>query len=438
MICCGKGTNLDPFSNVRNTGITKALLPIGNKPMIEFVLEWCDSAPFSQITIATHSEDFLAITEAVELYKKKRSQEVVGISPINILKFDGENTGGILTQFIGNESTNDYIFLPCDFVTDLPPQVLIEQYRSRNDEDIAMSVHYYNNYESIDKKSLTHYYTVYSDDQHLLDIYSKDSVNATKFLDLRTQMVWKFPYTKVSSKLLDSSIYFFSPDSLKVLKEELTDYSTKSATKILRDLARRSWKHSEKRGTVSIFNLPTQCSFIRADNIAAYMESNRYVMKLKAKEQLSQQHTAQAKEKGAATVGLDSVVGDDTSLGERTSVKKTVVGKSCTIGSRCRLTGCVLLDGITLEDDVVLENCIVGSNAKIHSKARLTNCNVEGGYTVPKGSQVKGETLANLFIEGQEIDVESSDDSDYDSEGSESFEDDFEDEFEDDGLFDRS
>lgn len=436
VIFCGKGARLDPFSNVRDTGITKALLPIGNKPMIEYVLEWCDRAPFSQISVATHSEDLQAITEAVDQYSKKRGKEIVEISPINFIKFDGDNTGEALNQFIYNDNAKDFVFLPCDFITDLPPQVLIEQYRNRSDEDIAMSVHYYNKYESIDKKSLTHYYTVYSDDDHLLDIYSKDSVEISKFLELRTQMVWKFPITKVSTKLLDSFIYFMSPKTSKILREEINDFSNRSITKILRDLARRSWKHSSKKDTISIFNLPTECNFIRTDNIPAYMEANRYAMRVKAKTQGG--GNVQPKEKGAATVGVDSVVGDNTTLGERTSVKKTVVGKDCTIGSRCRLTGCVLLNGITLEDDVVLENCIIGSGARVNSKARLTNCNIEGGYTVSKGSQIKGETLTNLFIEGQNMEVDSTDESEYDSEEDESFEDDYDDEFEDDGLFDRS
>lgn len=428
MICCGKGVNLAPFTKVRDSGINKALLPIGNKPMIEYVLEWCDLAPFGKITVVSNSDSTPEIAQFIETYKTKRNKQIK--SPINVLKFDGETTGEILDQFV-DKVAGEYILLPCDFVTDLPPQVLIEEYRNRDDKDIAMSVHYHNKYESIDKKNLTHYYTVYSEDQHLLDIYSKDSVEATKFLELRTQMVWKYPQTFVSTKLLDSFIYMFSADAMDVLKADLSDYSTKSITKIVRDLARRSWKHKDSKDTISFFVLPNQANFIRADNIPAYLEANRHIMKLKAKE--SQSTAPQSKEKGAATVGADSVVGENTTLGERTSVKKTVVGNNCVIGQRCRLTGSVILDGVTLEDDVVLENCIIGQKAVVHTKARLTNCNIEGGYVVTKSSQIKGETLTILFIEGQE--VLSSDESDDDTGSDYSYDEDLDDEFEDDGLF---
>lgn len=412
----------------RETGVAKALLPIGNKPMIEYVLEWCDRAPFKAVTVVSDSDSHVEINAVVEAYKTKRLKDIN--SHIDIIKFDGDSTGEILAEFIDKVHGN-FILLPCDFVTDLPPQVLVEEFRNRNDEDIAMSVHYNNKFESIDKKNLTNYYTVYSDDEHLLDIYNKETVEASKFLEIRTQMVWRYPHANVSTKLLDSFIYFFSPEALQVLRDEIEDYKTKSITKILRDLARRSWRHSVPKGTISLLTLPSQCTFVRADNLPAYMEANRYIMKLKAKQQ---QQPQQAKEKGAATIGADSVVGENTILGERTSVKKTVVGKNCKIGKRCRLTGCVLLDGASLEDDVVLENCIVGKDAIIHAKSRLTNCNIEGSYSVSKGSQIKGETLTNIYIEGQE---EESSESESDSEDYDSYEDDYEDEFEDDGLFER-
>lgn len=428
VICCGKGGGLSPLSMARETGYPKALLPIGNKPMIEYVLEWCDKAPFRAISVVADTESNVEISAVVDAYKTRRLKDIH--CHIDIIKFDGESTGEILGDFIEKVS-GSLVLLPCDFITDLPPQVLIEEFRNRSDEDIALSVNYHNKFESIDKKNLTNYYTVYSDDQHLLDIYSKDSVEASKFLEIRTQMVWRYPHANVSTKLLDSFIYFFSPESLKVIQNEFEDYTTKSITKIVRDLARRSWRHSVPKGTISVLTLPNQCTFVRADNLPAYMEANRYIMKLKAK---AQQQPQQAKEKGAATIGADSVVGEFSTLGERTSVKKTVVGKNCKIGKRCRLTGSVLLDGVTLEDDVVLENCIVGRDAIIHTKSRLVNCNIEGSYSVSKGSQIKGETLTNIFIEGQESE---SDESESDSDDYDSYEDDFEDEFEDDGLFER-
>ncbi|CDR47612.1 CYFA0S34e00738g1_1 [Cyberlindnera fabianii] len=428
VICCGKGVNLSPFSSARESGVPKTLLPIANRPMIEYVLSWCDQAPFRQISVVCDSESLETIKSVVQEYESTKRPDSAKINAIEMIEFNGDSTGEIFEQIIDLEKENlsEYVLLPCDFITDIPPEVLIETYRNRDESDIAMSVNYHNKFESIDKKSLTHYYTVHSQGR-LLDIFSRDSVIQSKFLGLRTQMSWRYPAATVSTKLLDSFIYFFSIEALKALRSDV-ELHGRSITKLVRDLARRSWKHSEEKGTISLLVLPDQCTFIRADNIAAYTEANRYLMKIKARESAPQPKP----EKGAATVGADSEVGENTVLGERTSVKKTVVGKNCTIGKRCRLTGCVLLDGIILEDDVVLENCVIGQKAVIHSKARLTNCNVEGGYVVAKGNATKGETLTNLFI-AQDGDSDSSDEeSDFESEY-----DDYDDDEEDDGLFER-
>lgn len=423
VIFCGPGTNLSPFSRTRETGQAKAALPIANRAMIEYVLEWCEQAPFPRVTVVCDGESQAEMQLLVEQYLARAQSK----SLVEVAKFDGEATGGVLEQL--SVQASNLVLLPCDFLTDLPPQVLIEEYRNKDEHDVGMSVHYKNKFENIDKKHLTNYYTVYSEDGHLLDIYSKESVEASKAIEIRTQLVWRFPNSTVSTKLLDSAIYFVSTHILEQLKHDKYDFK-RPVTKVVRDLARRSWKHAVKKGGIAFLEVPAQANFIRSDNTTAYLEANRYLMKLQAK-QLQQ---PQAKEKGAATVGADSQVGENTTLGERTSVKKTVVGNGCAIGKKCRLTGCVLLDGVVLHDEVVLENCIVGRNAVVQAKARLTNCNVEGSYTVSRGLQLKGETLTNIFIEGHDSssDDDSADDSDYNSYEYDEFDDD-----DDDGLFER-
>ena len=48
VIVCGKGKALTPFSQARSTGIPKPLLPIANKPMVQYVLDWCLQANFQE------------------------------------------------------------------------------------------------------------------------------------------------------------------------------------------------------------------------------------------------------------------------------------------------------------------------------------------------------------------------------------------------------
>lgn len=45
IILCGPGTSLYPFTGVEEL-LPKALIPIANKPMIQYPLEWCQKARF--------------------------------------------------------------------------------------------------------------------------------------------------------------------------------------------------------------------------------------------------------------------------------------------------------------------------------------------------------------------------------------------------------
>ena len=97
----------------------------------------------------------------------------------------------------------------------------------------------------------------------------------------------------------------------------------------------------------------------------------------------------------------------------------------------------VILDGVEIEDETHLENVIIGKSARIGKKSKLTNCYVEGSYIVNDKSMLKGETLANIYLDDKGY-VESSlesESSDAESDYTDEYYDD--EDFEDDGLFER-
>ncbi|GMM28138.1 translation initiation factor eIF2B subunit gamma [Martiniozyma asiatica (nom. inval.)] len=396
LIFCGQGTSLDPLTT--QYGLPKAILPVANKPLIHYVLDWCDQAPFKSISVISDIKSGQSISECVESYQSSRNKELSVTSPIKILTNDATSTGGAITSYFEDtDALENYLILPCDFITDLPPQVLIEYYRQNSDEYSGLTVFYNNIFENIDSKHFKSNYTLYSKESNgtnvLLDMYSKEFVNMDKFLKIRTQLLWRYPRTSVSTKLLDSFIFFVSS---KLKQESKNIQMNRSITKIKRDLARRSWKHSTTKESLAMFALPEKSMFVRCNNLLVYMEANRYILKNLAR---SQGKPTISKEKNAATVGNDSLVGENSILGERTSVKKSVIGNNCIIGKKCRISNCVLLDGIVLEDEVQLENCIIGKNVKMEMKCKLVNCNVEGSYIVGTNVNLKGETLKNISLD---------------------------------------
>ncbi|ODV79955.1 translation initiation factor eIF2B subunit [Suhomyces tanzawaensis NRRL Y-17324] len=465
ILLCGKGKALTPFSQARSSGAPKALLPIANRPMIEYVLEWCEKAFFPKVTIVTDSESKDAIDKALTAYKEKakalkakNAEESTDDDPeyvtnISTFEIDSENSGEILYALHKNavlKPNAHFVLLPCDLITNLPPQVLIEAYRNKEDSDIGLLVHYRNQLDIEDKKSkiFPKNYTVYAEladgKNDLLDFYSTEDIDFHQALQIRTQMCWRYPKATISTKLLNSSIFFGSQEIFKVFEENPEKFNEsyfqhRSITKVIRDLARRSWRHVECKETIGFLIIPHQATFFRANNIPVLMEANRHFMKLQAITKAQQ--GAQAKDKLAANVGIDSLIGENTTLGEKTNVKRTVVGKNCTIGKRVKLTGSLVLDNVTIEDDAQLENCIIGHGVVLRSKVKLTNCNVESTHEVAKGTQAKNETLLCFTLEGlvegdnsvidDSLETDSDDDSDseYDDEAYDEYGDN------EDGLF---
>lgn len=466
IVVCGPGKALTPFSKTRSTGLAKPLLPIANRPMIEYVLDWCEKAFFPKITVVVDPDSASDVSKALDSYRQSKTNakqvqgeaEIVGstedvyqyVSSIDLVQLESSALGDILHHLYTSEtlSHKSFVILPCDFVTDLPPQVLIEAYRNQSGANyLGLSVHYTNTLEIEDKKNVIFpkNYTVYTELadglEQLLDHYSIEDTKFHKALKIRTQMSWNHPNTSISTKLLNSGIYFGDATQIfrifELSPSKFSDqyFKSRSIAKVFRDLARRSWRHSRTKEIVGRVTIPPQATFFRSNNLPVLMEANRCFMKKQA--QASQGKPAAQKEKPVAHVGADSLVGQDCELGEKTNVKRTVIGDRCTIGKRVKLTGCLILDDVVIGDDTQLENCIIGHHVTIQSKVRLTNSNVESTHEVAKGTQSKGDTLLCFTLEGlvddgdEAIESESStsdDDSDYE---------DYDDEYVDnaDGLF---
>lgn len=462
MILCGPGKNLSPFSKVRATGTYKPLLPLALIPMFEYVLDWCEKAYFPKITLACSEEEHVAIEAALQKYKDRKT--AAATSNDSDLTTDSDNTlqftqsiqatvfntasNGEILQQLAQEPQSDlehFVLLPCDFITDLPAQVLIEAYRCRHDTDMGMLVSYRNQLEIEDKKNkiFPKKYTLYAEQaslgqSQLLDYYTNEDIDYQKALPVRTQLAWKHPNVTISSRLFNGSIFFGELQSISAFftkhSKKYTDayFAARPMMKIVRDFARKSWQSRSAESTVGLFIIPDEIPFMRANNLPVYVEANRHFLKLQARE-LAGGKSLAPKDKTMANVGADSIVASDAVLGERTNVKRSVVGARCIIGKRVKLTGCIIQDDVTIGDDVQLENTIVGHKANIGNKSKLVSCNVESTHEIPQGTNAKGDTLLCLSLEGLvDSDEFSSSEDDGDSESSY---DDYEAEDIDDGLF---
>lgn len=471
IIVCGKGKALTPFSQARSTGIPKALLPIANKHMVHYVLEWSMQANFAKVIVLTDEEedDNKLIQSSVIKFQEEYQKRENKTAQVDVIGYNCDNNGSILYYLhkLYNEEeqrkilNKNFIILPCDMITNLPPQVIIEAYRNKQDSDLGLLIAYRNQLDIEDKKRkiFPRNYMIYSENDAfgnnnpvLLDMYNSQDIEFHQVLTIRTQMCWRYPAATISNKLLNSGIFIGSCkeifDIFYAQKDKFTEsyFAKRSLLKIVRDLSRRSWKHSTAQENIGLFIVPEQATFFRCNNLPVLMEANRYFMKLQAmNKSTSQLHAANKQDKQtSAHVGNDSLVGENTQLGEKTNVKKSVIGSNCKIGKKNKITGCLILDNVEIADDVTLENCILGHDVIIQSKCKLTNCNVESMNEVVTGTHTKNTNLLCLTLEGlvehEEV-IDSSEEIEDDSDEVDSSDDEEESEFEDeytgneDGLF---
>ncbi|CDH10172.1 related to GCD1-Translation initiation factor eIF2bgamma subunit [Zygosaccharomyces bailii ISA1307] len=507
-VLCGQGHNLWPFSqgnleqhHVSANGMTKALLPIGNRSMLEYVLDWCDQADFKEINVVGNSEDIDAIQRGLQNYLDLRDEQFKLVDkvlsgsthnhhlqdpkPVKFIKSKAISTGECLQKELLERITGDFVLLPCDFITDIPPQIFIDQYRNRDSDNLAMTFYYKNFLESTDKKQAgKQFFTIYASNENtearpvLLDIYPMADVKKSKYLQVRTHLLWNYPNTTISTKLENSFVYFCSHEICQLLAERKTGNGAinknheeegvqedsskeqddimpdttikpnyfrkenqlvkdpinchKSLGKIFRDLARRSWQHSKPRETVGMFILPEVGAFFRANSLHVYTEANRFILRIKAQTLATNTQTTTA---SASAIGADAVIGNNCTILEKSNIKLSAIGPGCKIGNRCRIAGSILLPNVTIEDEVILENVIIGPNGIIGKKSKLTNCCVEGYFNVEPKSNLKGETLTKLDFESDEdMSSNAAESSDDDGSLEEEYEDEYE--YEDDGLFD--
>ncbi|PSN75059.1 hypothetical protein BS50DRAFT_478096 [Corynespora cassiicola Philippines] len=127
LVLCGPGASLSTFTSSPRD-IPKALLPIANRPMVWYPLEWCYRMGITDITIVTPPESREAIEAAMSQNPHLTSlpaprPDIIG--PKDLSHETG--TGDILRlPEVQNVVKGDFVILPCDIVCELDGTALAD------------------------------------------------------------------------------------------------------------------------------------------------------------------------------------------------------------------------------------------------------------------------------------------------------------------------
>ncbi|KAI7907889.1 nucleotide-diphospho-sugar transferase [Cokeromyces recurvatus] len=418
----GSSNRLYPISEEDN--LPKALLPVGNKPVISYTLEWLEKAGVN---------DIIVVIQATSNSPQKLSaylRTYPGNVHCQVVSVDEDDETADALRAIKDKIDRDFIVVPCDLITELNPKELFDAHRV-NDPTFSALFYEPGSTESASK------------DEDLLPYVGIDPTrNALVYKALRSEdedfsmrlsLLNKFPKVRIHTNLQDAHLYIFkkwvldivvdkeyitsiSKDLIPMLvkcqyqkklveREQITKYSstyhdlfanalslsTTQTADMEEEIVKDDPIHSSFKSPIKTYVHIYRGGFCgRGNTTASYSELNRYATKQGA---LITRVPISSEVAPRTQVGNDSVIGEYTKIDERSSVKKSCVGSHCIIGKNVKIANSVIMDHVVIGDNVKIDGCIICNNANIQEKASLKDCDVAGGYIVDKESQLKGEKL---------------------------------------------
>ncbi|KAK2751082.1 hypothetical protein FQN57_000157 [Myotisia sp. PD_48] len=127
LILCGPGASLNTFTAVPEE-FPKALVPVANRPMVWYPLDWCYRLGITSITLITPPASQSALEAA--LSRDPHLTSLPHPSPTVVAPNDLLLTTGTAELLrlpeVQSCIKSDFVILPCDLITDLPGQSLLE------------------------------------------------------------------------------------------------------------------------------------------------------------------------------------------------------------------------------------------------------------------------------------------------------------------------
>ncbi|SMR55225.1 unnamed protein product [Zymoseptoria tritici ST99CH_3D1] len=132
-ILCGPGESLSTFtSNPKD--LSKAMMPIANRPMVWYPLEWCYRMGINDITLITPPESQPALEAALATnpaLTSLPSPKPEILAPKDLEQTTG--TGAILRLAeVQKRIISDFVILPCDIVSELDGSRILQQWMTLN------------------------------------------------------------------------------------------------------------------------------------------------------------------------------------------------------------------------------------------------------------------------------------------------------------------
>ncbi|CAK9883255.1 unnamed protein product [Sphagnum jensenii] len=414
--------------------VPKALLPVGNRPLLSYVLELVEASNIKDIIVVVSGDDAaLCVGNWVtEAFHDRLRVEVSGVS-------EDLDTAEALRAVSHLLTADDFLVVSGDLVCDVPVGAVAAAHRRQGALVTALLWPHPStpNSETAsgDKTKQPTTFDIIglnSTHQHLL--YVSTGMQSARDFQVRSSLLRAVGQMEIRTDLVDAHLYAFnrllvqgvleSRPGQKSIKHDLVPYLVRSQLGLgvssttvgspLEDRVenvnhlldaeafgknRLQVAHSGLKCSTYIASKDRYCS--RVNSLQAYLDVNRDLAGPEAIHltgyTVSTQNNVihETSEMGwKSTVGPYCMLGDGSTLGERCSIKRSVVGRHCRIGSNVKIINSVVMNYVTVEDGSLIQNSIICSNVILQERSMLKDCQVGPGYVVGPRMEIKGEALA--------------------------------------------
>ncbi|KAI0743943.1 UDP-3-O-glucosamine N-acyltransferase [Daedaleopsis nitida] len=233
VVLAGFGNELLPLTSSQGDEPSlKALLPIANKPMIEYPLSWLEQSGVADVLLICPTSHRSAMSNYIQSDISSSLPSLrIDIQTYEQSQDLAEGTCTLLRHF-ASRIQSDFIVLPCDFVPppDLSLNQILNKFRTESTYDGSIATACFYEASRQDKGTATEEWGILPSNvpivfdersQTLLHIDTPDDVDKNnEEFDFRMSMLSQYPRTKLSSRFRDSHVYVCKRAVLDALAEK--------------------------------------------------------------------------------------------------------------------------------------------------------------------------------------------------------------------------
>ncbi|CAG2204136.1 EIF2B3 [Mytilus edulis] len=402
----------------------KALLPVGNMPMIWYPVNMLERAGFEEAIVIVLQSTLNEIQKTLVDIHGVKMKLIFEPIPDNDL-----GTADSLRNLKGKIKT-DVLVISCDLITDLSLHHIANVHRTYNASVTMLLSTVPQQYLDIAppgvksrKRSEKDFIGFDERGDRVLFMASEADLEDT--VTFRKSVLKRHPFINIKSGLTDCHLYLIkkwvidylsTSQSISSIKSELIPYLVKKQfSKPKQEMPNTNQSVISEDTKPDIFSFSSEDPLTKDvqemstwidhqgdmedlyhDNkIRCYAYIPKILPNIAPKLEITNIHPA-ATVKNKSQVGSECLVAEGTTLGEKSSVKRAIVGKHCKIGDKCKIANSVIMDYVNILDGCSVTGSIVGSNVHIHEKCEIKDCIVGAGQSLNAMGQFTNEAIVDI------------------------------------------